>query len=95
MIAPHSSSIVNIFQEHSEGLEGFPWDGAMIFTDGSYSTGHSAVQKIFEHTPTESKSAGSVILIQPDGTHPPVAFYLADGQKVGIDSAPSAELLTI
>ena len=95
VIAPHSSAILNIFQEHSDCLEGFPWDGAMIFTDGSYSTGHSAVQKIFEHAPTESKSAGSVILIQPDGTHPPVAFYLADGQKVGIDSAPSAELLTI
>jgi hypothetical protein len=67
---------------------------ALLFTDGSFAKSRDPFLSVFDHT-QHSRSAGSVILLSRSGLHPPVAFYLSEGEDVCIDSAPSMELVTL
>jgi len=67
----------------------------MIFTDGSYSPKSSPLSTLFDHAPTDTQAAGSVVLYDASGSHTPIAFYIANGQAIGVDSAPSMELVSL
>jgi hypothetical protein len=65
----------------------------MIFTDGSFHTPRNPVLAVFDHHQPHV-AAGSVILWAPSRGKV-LAFYIDNGAEVGVDSAPTMELLAL